>query len=82
MPRITLFITQAIDIKKPKVMEALHAVRNLILYAHDPDNMSMDLKDRAKREVCRMFRCRNKPIDQHPEYLVHYCYEGIRTLIL
>jgi hypothetical protein len=33
MPRITLFITQAIDIKKPKVMEALHAVRNLILYA-------------------------------------------------
>jgi hypothetical protein len=44
--------------------------------------MSMELrKDRAKREeVCRMFRCQNKPIDQYPECLVHYSYEGIRTL--
>jgi hypothetical protein len=37
MPSITLLISQPIDIKKSKVMEALHAVRNLILYAlNDP----------------------------------------------
>jgi hypothetical protein len=68
MPSFTLLTTQPTNIKKSKLMEALHAVENLILYAFNhPNNMIMELwNDRARKgeEVCKMFRFQNKPTDQ------------------
>jgi hypothetical protein len=57
-------------------MEALHAVRNLILYAlNDPNNVSVDLRkiEPKEKKYVECLDVKMIPTDQCPECLVHFC---------